>query len=138
MKGYAFIWIPLTKLREKIFEMRYQGQAFVSIRLMTNLKATYIQYRKLNSGDLTNIIGQTVSDAIKIPKTIKQGVDSFLNLFKPDQMDILKLAMNYDKFMLEVEAKNLIPLDQLDTPEELKEGKEMVIKYTEIQKQKIA
>ncbi len=138
MKGFAFIWIPLTKLREKIFEMRYQGQAFVSIRLMTNLKATYIEYRKLKSGDLTNIIGQPVTDAIKSPKTLKQGVDSFLNLFKPDQIDILKQAMEYDKFILEVEAKNLLPLDELDTPEELKEGKEMVKKYTEIQKKKIA
>lgn len=138
MRGFAFIWIPLTKLREKIFEMRYQGQAFVSIRLMTNLKATYVEYRKLVAGDLTNIIGQPVTDAIKSPKTLKQGVDSFLNLFKPDQIDILKQAMDYDKFIKTIEEKNLLPLDQLDTTDELKEGEDMVIKYTEIQKNKIA
>ena len=138
MRGFAFIWIPLTKLREKIFEMRYQGQAFVSIRLMTNLKATYIEYRKIMSGELTNIIGQPVTDAIKSPKTLKQGVDSFLNLFKPDQIDILKQAMDYDKFIKIIEEKNLLPLNQLDTPAELKEGEDMVITYTEIQKNKIA
>ena len=55
-----------------------------------------------------------------------------------DQIDILKQAMEYDRFILEVEVKNLLPLDELDTPEELKQGKEMVKKYTEIQKKKIA
>jgi hypothetical protein len=118
--------------------MRYQGQAFVSIRLMMNLKGTYIEYRKLTEGVLTNIIGQPVTDAIKNPKTLKQGIDSFLNLFKADQIDILKEAMEYDKFIAKIEEKNNMPLDALDTPEELKEGEEMVKKYTKIQQEKIA
>ena len=138
MGGFAFIWIALTKLREKIFEMRYQGQAFVSIRLMMNLKGTYVEYRKLTEGNLTNIIGQPVTDAIKNPKTLKQGIDSFLNLFKTDQIDILKQAMEYDKFILTIAEKNKMPLDALDTPEELKTGEEMVKKYTKIQQEKIA
>jgi cobaltochelatase CobS len=42
MKGFAFIWIFCTKMREKIIELNATGQAFVSIRLMINMKATYI------------------------------------------------------------------------------------------------
>ena len=138
MKGFAFIWIALTKLRQKIVEMKYQGQAFVSIRLMQNLKSTYIEYRKILDNNNTNILGQNITDAIKVPKTLKQGLDSFLNLFKPEQMKILQEAMGYDEFINKINEKNQLPLDKLDTPEELKEGNEMVRQYTEIQNKKIA
>lgn len=138
MKGFAFIWIALTKLRQKIVEMKYQGQAFVSIRLMQSLKSTYIEYRKLMDNNNTNILGQTMTDAIKVPKTLKQGLDSFLNLFKPEQMVILQQAMGYDDFIRKIDEKNKLPLDNLDTPEEIQEGNEMVRQYTEMQNKKIA
>lgn len=138
MKGFAFIWIVLTKLRQKIVEMKYQGQAFVSIRLMQNLKNTYIEYRKITDNNNTNILGQNITDAIKVPKTLKQGLDSFLNLFKPDQMKILQQAIDYDGFIYKIQEKNQLPLDSLNTKEELEEGNEMVKKYTELQSKKIA
>ena len=50
----------------------------------------------------------------------------------------MKQAMDYDTFMTIIEQKNNLPLDQLDTPAELKDGEDMVISYTEIQKNKIA
>lgn len=131
MKGFLFIWIAAVKLREKIIEKKYTGFAFVSLRIMINLLATYKVYRLVMDDPQAN------SD-IKEPKTLKNGFDSFLNLFKTDQVTILKEAMDYDNFMTLVELKNTMPIDALDTDSERKEAKKFVDEYNKILAKKIA
>lgn len=119
MKGFAFIYLPLLKLREKIIEQRYTGYAFVSRRILANLKDTYKTYR--NVVDKKGVGSQVVDDALTQPKSLIDGVKAFLGLFKPEQQKILKDAMDYDKFLKIVEEKNKLPMNQLDTPQEVAE-----------------
>ena len=139
MKDTIFIWLAMIKLREKIVEMRWTGQAFVSIRIMINLKQTYLTYREIKDGTISAPAGS--KDKIKKisnPKTLKNGLDSFLNLFKPDQVDQLKLAMSYDRFIATIENKNSLPLDKLNTQKEVEDAAEIVKKYDAMLKNKIA
>jgi cobaltochelatase CobS len=131
MKGFLFIWIAAVKLREKIIEKKWTGFAFVSLRIMINLLATYKVYRKVKDDPQTN------SDIV-LPKTLKNGFDSFLNLFKTDQITILKEAMDYDNFMTLVEVKNSMPIDNLDTDSEKKEAKDLIDRYNRNIANKIA
>jgi len=126
MKGFAFIYIPLLKLREKIIEQKYTGYAFVSRRILSNLKRTYITYRGIVDKKGTEIGSKKVDDAITKPKTLLDGLNSFLGLFKPEQKKILMDAMNYDGFIKMVAEKNKMPIDNLDTPDEVKEVKEFI------------
>ena len=132
LKGFAFLWLALVKLREKIIELRLTGYAFVSLRIMIALRDTYITYRKITDTPLSARGG--VQGVITNPKTLKDGIDSFLNLFKPDQITELKKAMNYDDFLRTIAAKNKLPLDGLDTPSEIKEAQ----KFIDQNKQRIA
>jgi cobaltochelatase CobS len=136
MKGFAFLWIALIKLREKIEAEKWTGFAFVSRRIMTSLKATYITFRESKANTLN--ANQKVKDALQNPKTLKQGIDSFLNLFKPDQISKLKTAMDYDTFLRTVEAKDKMPLDALDTPSELTEAGRFIEQNKQKNLQKIA
>jgi cobaltochelatase CobS len=122
MKGFAFIWIYMTKMREVIMEERWTGQAFVSIRIMTSMRDTYKVYRGQNRKKLG-------ADELELtnPKTLKQAVDSFLSLFVSEQnINKLKTDTNYDEFLRIVEEKDKLPLDALDTKEELDIVKKMV------------
>lgn len=137
MKNFLFIWIPLIKLREKILEMKWTGQAFVSIRIMLALRDTYVTYRGIVDGTIVPEPGsKDMIKKISDPKTLKQGLDSFLNLFKQDQIDQLKTTMGYDNFIRTIEVKNKLPLDQLNTSEEEKEAKQLVERYEQMIAQK--
>jgi cobaltochelatase CobS len=139
MKSVLFIWLPMIKLREKIMEMKWTGQAFVSIRIMINLKETYFTYRGIKDGTVVAPPGSTDKiQKIDNPKTLKNGIDSFLNLFKPDQVDQLKTAMGYDAFIKVIEEKNKLPIDKLNTDLEIKQAEEIVKKYDEMLKLKTA
>jgi hypothetical protein len=83
---------------------------------MGNLKATYITYREAMAKNLQ--VSQPVIDALQSPKTLQQGIDSFLNLFKPDQMAQLKTAMGYDNFLVTLKQKDTMPLNALNVPTE--------------------
>lgn len=131
MKGFAFIWIYMTKMREIILENKLTGFAFVSIRIMTSMKETYLIFREY---DKTQVGGMTLTS----PKTLKNALDSFLNLFKPNQIDLLKTQSNYDEFIRTVETKNKLPLGSLDTKEELEIVAAMIKKNQEMIKAKIA
>lgn len=126
MKGFAFIWIAMVKLREKIEAEKWTGFAFVSRRIMASLKATYVTYRESKSNNLN--ASQSIKDALQSPKTLKQGVDSFLNLFKPDQISKLKSAMDYDTFIRTSFDKDKMPIDALDTPNEVAEANRLIEK----------
>ena len=65
-------------------------------------------------------------------------MDSFLNLFKTNQIDLLKQKTNYDEFIRICEEKNTMPLNALDTPEELKEVKKMIAANRKVVEAKIA
>ena len=134
MKGFAFIYIPLIKLRETIEEERWTPFAFVSRRIMTSLKATYITYRLA----MKKSLDPTIQSALKTPKTLIDGVNSFLNLFKEDQIDELKNAMDYDNFIKICKQKDKMDIDNLDTPEELKEVKRLIDENKQKIKNKIA
>lgn len=136
MKGFAFIYIPLVKLREKIEQEKWTGFAFVSRRIMISLKATYITYRNAMSGNL-NASPQTIQ-ALQTPKTVIQGVNSFLNLFKPDQIQKLKDAMKYDEFVRTCAIKDTMPLDALDTQQELDDVQTLIANNRTKIAQKIA
>jgi len=131
MKGFAFIWIYMTKLREVILENKLTGFAFVSIRIMMSMKETYVVYREY---DDKKVSGMTLTK----PKTVKNALDSFLNLFKPSQIDLLKLKTDYDSFIRVCDEKNAMPLNALDTPDELKEVKKMIAANRKMVESKIA
>lgn len=132
MKGFAFIWIYMTKLRETIIEERLTGQAFVSMRILISLKDTYLVYRDLEAQKVTNNLSLTE------PKTLKQGLDSFLNLFKENQITLLKQKTNYDEFIKLIQVKNSLPIDALDTPEEIQQGTQMVEDFEKLNALKIS
>ena len=132
MNGFAFIWIYMTKLRELIMRERMTGFAFVSIRIMESMKATYIVYRDIELQKINNKL------SLISPKTLKQALDSFLNLFKPNQIEILKRDSDYDAFMNIIEAKNQLPLNNLNTPQEMEMAQEMIQKNKELMASKIA
>ena len=131
MKGLAFIWIYMTKLREQIVELRLTSQAFVSYRIMIAMKDTYLVYRDIEN---LKVKEQTLSN----PKTLKQSLDSFLNLFKPEQMVLLQQKTDYNEFIRIIERKNKLPLDKLDTQEELEEAERMIAAHEALMKQKIS
>ena len=131
MKGYAFIWIYLQKVRESITKYRAQSEAFVSLRLMLNVKATYNTYRDVllkiknaqTSGSMTELISK--------PKTIIESMESFFNLLKPTQKDAIMQETNFNEFKKTVEKKNKMPFfndkeNNFDTPEEIQEGEDML------------
>jgi len=136
MKGFAFIWLAMTKLREKIIEQKWTGFAFVSLRIMINLKETYEVYRRSIDGSLD--ASQPIKDALKSPKTVMQGVDSFLSLFKEDQIRDLKLAMDYNNFEKLCLVKDSLPLNALNTKEEEEEAMKIIYKLTQEEADKIA
>ena len=117
--------------------MKWTGTAFVSLRIMIALRDTYKTYRDIIAERPTAEPGNIVTK-IEHPKTLKQGLDSFLNLFKKEQIDILKTTMNYDKFIVTIEEKNKLPLKSLNTPEEEKEAKKFIDDYNRKMATKIA
>jgi len=120
MKGVTFIWLYLIKLREKIMERQLTGVAFVSIRIMMSLKDTYLVYR-------TPELQKVNSDyAIRYPKTLKDGLDEFLNLFTEAQQDELRDSTDYDAFIEIVKVKDDLPIDKLDTREEVAEATKII------------
>ena len=137
MKGYAFIWIFLVKLREAIVDKKATGQAFVSLRLMINIKATYNVYREiLNNSKMSK--GKISNQAISKPKTIIEAMDYFFQLFKSSTRDVLMQEVDYDGFKKIVEEKDKMPFDpnkpDFDTPQELAEAEKMIKKNQAEQK----
>ena len=137
MKGFAFIWLFLVKLREAIVELKAGSQAFVSMRLMINMKFTYLAYREVK-GSVKNVsildkeTGKS-KEAISNPKTVIQAMETFFALFKPAQIQPLKDKCGFDAFKRVVEEKNKKPYDPqkpaFNTDKELEEGRNIVEAY---------
>jgi cobaltochelatase CobS len=128
MSGFAFIWIFGTKLREAVIRLNATNQAFVSIRLMQNLKATYEIYRKEKDD-----VAKGLATAITNPKTLIEALETFFELFK----DSIRLALinevDIEKFKRIVALKDKMPYDpenpNFNTPDEIDEARQMIKDY---------
>jgi hypothetical protein len=75
------------------------------------------------------------------PKTLKESLDSFLNLFNPNQIVVLKEKTKYDDFIQLIETKNKIAKWQkggLNTESEIKAGAKLVADYDDYIKSKLS
>lgn len=133
MKGYAFIWIFLSKIRLQIAELKASSQAFVSLRIMINAKETYRTYR-----DVLDDMKNNNVDLVTNPKTLIDTMDSFFDLFKPAIRENMINAVDYDGFKQIVKEKDKMPWtnsrnqdpnrkqNDFDTPSELKDAKALI------------
>jgi cobaltochelatase CobS len=129
MKGYAFIWIFLSKIRLQIAELKASSQAFVSLRIMINAKETYRTYR-----DVLDDMKNNNVDLVTNPKTIVDTMESFFDLFKPAIRENIVNAVDFDGFKKIVKEKDKMPWtnsrnqdpnrkpNDFDTASELKEA----------------
>lgn len=148
MKGFAFIWIFLIKVREALIAERYTSQVFVSMRIMANAKATYVTYREVlsNAGVTkatiaTNInVAAKTNAAITAPKTIIQTMDALFGLLKDVPRENIINKVNYEEFKKIVAEKDKMPYDpskpDFDTKLELMEVNTLIEKNELAQKQK--
>lgn len=116
MEGFGFIFIACMRLRRKIIENKYTGFAFVSRRILANLRDTYIIYRQVKDNAVQDPV---VAQTLTAPKSVIDGMNAFLSLFKPDQITILKQAMEYDTWVQVARQKDSLDMTKLDTPQEL-------------------
>jgi hypothetical protein len=107
MKGFLFIWLYAVKLREYVEEKKLTNRAFVSIRLMENLRDTYIAYRTYD----LNIVQPNGKSLVEKPKTLAQGLESFFSLFPKNIADDMKTQTQYSDFADVVAQKNAMPID---------------------------
>ena len=132
MKGFAFIWIFGTKLREAVIRLNATGQAFVSIRLMQNLKATYEVYRVEKESQT-----QGLANAITNPKTIIEALETFFELFKPVTRTALIAELNIDAFKAIIAEKDKMPYDpsnpNFNTATEITTAEKMIKDYEDTQ-----
>lgn len=134
MKGYAFIWIFMTKVREKVVELRATGQAFVSIRVMINMRATYFTYRSmkaLGSGS----VGNLGNNAVSTPKNLRDSINSFFDLFKPNTRQAILDDVDINAFLQTIDEKDKMPFDpdapNFDTADEIQEARRMIQAHEE-------
>lgn len=118
MKGYLWIWNFLTPLRFEIQEAGYENQAFVSIRLDQSLRDTWRVWYA-NSGDPDFV-----------PKSVREGCESFFDLFSEDQARILKEKSQYDDFLkvIQIKEKKENAVD-FDSPEDIAKSQRVLNKY---------
>lgn len=137
MKDFLFIWIYMIKMREVIIAERYTSKAFVSMRILISMRDSYRVYREWLSSPDETVDGLKMSN----PKTLKESLDSFLNLFNPNQIVVLKEKTKYDDFIKLIETKNKIAKWQnggLNTEPEIKAGAKLVADYDDYIKSKLS
>lgn len=137
MKDFLFIWIYMIKMREVIIAERYTSKAFVSMRILISMRDSYRVYREWLSSPDETVDGLKMSS----PKTLKESLDSFLNLFNPNQIVVLKEKTKYDDFIQLIETKNKIAKWQnggLNTESEIKAGAKLVADYDDYIKSKLS
>jgi cobaltochelatase CobS len=137
MKGFSFIWLFLVKVRQSIEKNRASGQAFVSLRLMGNVKSTYVAYREVVD-NVAQQRGKISNDAITNPKTIVESMENFFGLFKPATKEAILNDVDFPRFKAIVEEKNKMPYNSsapnFDTDAELMEVQKVISDYKATQK----
>jgi hypothetical protein len=120
--NFAFLFNFLISLRVAIDKLNYNNEAFISARIMANLRDTYLRYR----------INQMSPNPPPVSKTLKDGILSFLGLFTDTQKTNLynevPIADFLDNVLPEVDTRDL---EELSTAQEKKEASEIVKKYME-------
>jgi hypothetical protein len=124
----TFIFNFLFRLRQAIEKNNFTSRAFVSQRLMVSFKDTYIAYR----------INEEMGDSkIPRPKTIEDGVNSFLTLFTKQQRETLMLEIDTKEFFDLVQNKNQKPLSDLRSDEDTQLANLLINNFNESNKGKI-
>jgi len=117
---FTWLWNLMIKLRNAIVELNYTKQAFVSTRTMTNMRDTYIAFRKnmTEKGDRKN----------DQPKTLQDGLRSFLMLFTEDQRTNLRTQkdIKLEEFSEIVDRKNAVPVKEMSNENDLNEAKALI------------
>lgn len=114
----AFLFNFLIDLRESINSLQYDGEAFVSMRIMNNLRDTYLQYRATMS--------LPPDERNQDPKTLEIGIESFMSLFTENQR-INIIPQRIEDFIQNVIPDvNSRPLDQLSSDADIIEAQAKV------------
>jgi MoxR-like ATPase len=114
----AFLFNFLIDLRESIETNNYTNEAFISMRIMTNLRDTYIQYR-LNAM-------LPLDEQNKRPKTLQDGIESFMNLFTPTQRTNI-MPQEIQEFLdVTIPEVNSRPLEALSSKEDIERAEEII------------
>ena len=125
----AFLYNFLIELRESIETNKYTNEAFISMRIMTNLRDSYLQYR---SNDLLPKDQQNVR-----PKTLQDGVASFMSLFTEVQRQNL-IPQRVQEFMeVTIPEVNSRPLEALSSEADIERAKEIVKDWKQVYGDKI-
>ena len=143
LKQWAFIFIYLTKLRDTIQTEGFTSKAFVSIRLMQSVQKTYNVFRQVKQAN-GNVKDFTVNPDVSYTpapieialssvqsttvKTVQNSLDEFFSLFTSEQADILKTKTDYKGWLEIVKEKNKLPMDKLNSPQELAEIDSILLK----------
>lgn len=118
--NFAFLFNFLIKMREAIDKLGYGNEAFISARIMGNLRDTYLAWR----------VNSMEAEPIPEPKTLADGIQSFIGLFTQVQQQNLQKEVDYEKFINDVLPDiDGRPLDALSTPTEKKEAEDIVKQY---------
>jgi cobaltochelatase CobS len=114
----AFLFNFLIRLRESIESLNYTNEAFISMRLMNNLRDTYVEYRK-------NAMLPKSEQNLR-PKTLQDGIKSFLNLFTDQQRTNImpqEVTEFLDVTLPEVDQR---PLEELSTDTDIEAARQIV------------
>jgi len=113
----AFLFTFLIQFREAVDRLGYNNEAFVSARIMGNLRDTYLSYR----------INEMANDPNPRPKTLQDGIASFLSLFTEVQQGNIRNEIPYDEFMdTVIPDANSRPLGELSTDNQKEEAMRIV------------
>jgi cobaltochelatase CobS len=127
--GMLFLWNYLIELRFEIMNLRYDNYAFVSRRLMESLRDTHFFYMAQKK--------ETPRDGMEkfAAKTVIQGLESFFDLFLPNQAETLKQNTRYQDFKkLAIQKMNMNPdVAYVDSADDIKKADELVKRYMTIQ-----
>lgn len=95
MKGFLFIWEYMTDLQQAIKELGFASQAFVSNRILESLRDT----QRLVAGQVDGLqIAPITLDKLIQPKSLMQGVNSFLSLFDEDSRAELEAGVEITSY----------------------------------------
>ena len=115
--NFAFLFIFLIQVREAIERLGYGNEAFISARIMNNFKDTYLAYR----------VNEMSGSPNPRPKTLQDGVLSFMSLFTEIQQTNLRQEVDVDDFLNNVIPEaNARPLDNLSS-ESQKQNAEAIV-----------
>lgn len=114
----AFLFNFLIDLRESILLNKYENEAFVSMRIMTNLRDTYLQYRSTMS--------LPPEERNQDPKTLEIGIESFMSLFTQQQRDNIIPQRIEDFIQNVIPDVNSRPLEQLSTDADIQEAEQKI------------